>query len=182
MRGLLRDYVQAMDRLGMVFKCAFGDAGALGFTIALARYGDEGRRFVVVDSTERGSACFESVKPGDELCAVNGAAVVDPDEESIEKRESRLREIFRGRKDWFGLEPYDARDHAVEAYVEEALFAVEILRRAAPGMNGTLQRWEQGELGTPAALLRSLSCGRAVGVPVRWLVSGWKEERRRRRR
>ena len=58
--------------------------------MALARYGESGRRFVVVDSTERGSACFESVKPGDELCAVNGAAGVDPDEESIETLKSAI--------------------------------------------------------------------------------------------
>ena len=58
--------------------------------VALARYGESGRRFVVVDSTERGSACFDGVKPGDELAAVNGAAVVDPDEESIETLKSAI--------------------------------------------------------------------------------------------
>ena len=61
--------------------------GVSGWRVALAKYGESGRR-VVVDSTERGSACFDGVKPGDELAAVNGAAVVDPDEESIETPKS----------------------------------------------------------------------------------------------
>ena len=80
-RAAVQDHVAAMRSRGLVFDVEFPER-SLGLRVALARYGESGRRFVVVDSTERGSACFESVKPGDELCAVNGAAVVDPDEES----------------------------------------------------------------------------------------------------
>ena len=82
-RAAVQDHVAAMRSRGLVFDVEFPER-SLGLRVALARYGESGRRFVVVDSTERGSACFESVKPGDELAAVNGAAVVDPDEESIE--------------------------------------------------------------------------------------------------
>ena len=88
-RAAVQDHVAAMRSRGLVFDVEFPER-SLGLRVALAKYGESGRRFVVVDSTERGSACFESVKPGDELCAVNGAAVVDPDEESIETLKSAI--------------------------------------------------------------------------------------------
>ena len=88
-RAAVQDHVAAMRSRGLVFDVEFPER-SLGVRVALAKYGESGRRFVVVDSTERGSACFESVKPGDELCAVNGAAVVDPDEESIETLKSAI--------------------------------------------------------------------------------------------
>jgi hypothetical protein len=85
----VQDHVAAMRARGLVFDVEFPER-SLGLRVALARYGADGRRFVVVDSTERGSACFENVKPGDELVSVNGAAVVDPDEESIETLKSAI--------------------------------------------------------------------------------------------
>ena len=88
-RAAVQDHVAAMRSRASSSTSSFRNE-ALGWRVALARYGESGRRFVVVDSTERGSACFDSVKPGDELCAVNGAAVVDPDEESIETLKSAI--------------------------------------------------------------------------------------------
>ena len=76
-RGVLRDYVSAMDGHGMVYKCCFG-GGPLGVKIALARYGDQGRRFVVVDHVSPSSEHFGTIKRTDELIAVNSKVIVEP--------------------------------------------------------------------------------------------------------
>jgi len=74
-RGLLRDYVAEMDALGLVYAARFGP-GRLGVTVALAKYGDDGRRFVVVDGV-REPALHHGVRRTDELIAVNGKVIVE---------------------------------------------------------------------------------------------------------
>lgn len=52
----------------------------LGFSLALARYGDEGRYFLQVDATRPGCDLYPDVlKPHDELVAVNDTLVVSAD-------------------------------------------------------------------------------------------------------
>ena len=126
-RAAVQDHVAAMRSRGLVFDVEFPER-SLGLRVALAKYGESGRRFVVVDSTERGSACFESVKPGDELCAVNGAAVVDPDEESIETLKSAIANAPRPLVITF-IEGED-RDHLFAA--QEAQRGSAPSRRKAP--------------------------------------------------
>ena len=97
-----------------------------------------------------------------------------------EKKE--LRKIFKDDlKNWFGMERYVGKDHEVEAYVEQALFAIEMMHHGAPGMNETLRRWEANDISTPFALLRSWSWGKTTGIPVRWLVHGWSDDKKHRR-
>ena len=74
-RGLLRDFVAEMDALGLVYAARFGP-GRLGVTVALAKYGDDGRRFVVVDGV-REPALNHGVRRTDELIAVNGKVIVE---------------------------------------------------------------------------------------------------------
>ena len=81
MRGLLVDYVRELGNLGMVFRVAFERPGPLGVQIALARYGDEGRRFVVVESVARSCVGFGVIKSTDELVAIDGKVIVEPTSE-----------------------------------------------------------------------------------------------------
>ena len=59
------------------------------FQIALARYGEQGRRFVVVESVARPCVGREQIKPTDELVAVNGKVIVEP------TSKDRLTELLR---------------------------------------------------------------------------------------
>lgn len=82
LRAALAEHVASMRTRGLVVEASFAAEG-LGFSVALARYGDLGRTFVVVEATERACERFDDVYPGDELVEVNGAMIVDPKEETV---------------------------------------------------------------------------------------------------
>ena len=50
MRTLLREHIETMAELGIVFHHTF-TSDKLGFSIALARYGEKGREFVNIEET-----------------------------------------------------------------------------------------------------------------------------------
>ena len=65
------------------------EAATLGFSLSLARYGDEGRKFLQVDATRPGCALYPDIlKPHDELVAVDDVLVVSADV-------ARFREVLR---------------------------------------------------------------------------------------
>lgn len=78
MRGLLHEHLVVMHEHGLVFEHTFlGDR--LGFSIALAKYGEEGRVFVQVERTKRTCELYPDVLlPSDELIAINGDLIIDP--------------------------------------------------------------------------------------------------------
>uniref|UniRef100_A0A6S8CAI9 PDZ domain-containing protein n=1 Tax=Aureoumbra lagunensis TaxID=44058 RepID=A0A6S8CAI9_9STRA len=76
-RLLLIEHVDAMAKAGLVFELEIHER-KLGLSVSLARFGKKGRRFVIVDSSDR-----SEVKAGDELVSVNQAYIVNPSDESI---------------------------------------------------------------------------------------------------
>ena len=88
-RGVVVDYVSAVEKLGLVYRVEFAEEGPLHFQIALARYGEQGRRFVVVESVARPCVGRAQIKPTDELVAVNGKVIVEP------TSKDRLTELLR---------------------------------------------------------------------------------------
>ena len=88
-RGVVVDYVSAVEKLGLVYRVEFAEEGPLHFQIALARYGEQGRRFVVVESVARQCVGRAQIKPTDELVAVNGKVIVEP------TSKDRLTELLR---------------------------------------------------------------------------------------
>ena len=88
-RGVVVDYVSAVEKLGLVYRVEFVEEGPLHFQIALARYGEQGRRFVVVESVARQCVGRAQIKPTDELVAVNGKVIVEP------TSKDRLTELLR---------------------------------------------------------------------------------------
>ena len=79
----------AVEKLGLVYSVEFVEEGPLYFQIALARYGEQGRRFVVVESVARPCVGRAQIKPTDELVAVNGKVIVEP------TSKDRLTELLR---------------------------------------------------------------------------------------
>lgn len=78
MRGLLHEHLVVMHEHGLVFEHTF-TGKTLGFSIALAKYGDEGRVFVQVERTRPSCELFpDALLPSDELIAINGDLVIDP--------------------------------------------------------------------------------------------------------
>ncbi|KAH8048001.1 FMN binding protein [Aureococcus anophagefferens] len=78
LREILKEHLVVMHEHGLVFEHTFR-AGPLGFGVALARYGPEGRVFARVERTERGCALYpDALKPSDELIALDGDLLVDP--------------------------------------------------------------------------------------------------------
>lgn len=56
----------------------------LGFSIAVARYGREGRMFVEVDETFPNCECYpDELKPTDELIAINDRLILEPRAEDV---------------------------------------------------------------------------------------------------
>ena len=76
-RELLVEHLSAARKAGLVTEATFEER-KLGISVRLAKYGKEGRSFIVVDTSSR-----KDVRPGDELVSVNGAFVVDPVEDSV---------------------------------------------------------------------------------------------------
>ena len=81
--------MSAVEKLGLVYRVEFVEEGPLHFQIALARYGEQGRRFVVVESVARQCVGRAQIKPTDELVAVNGKVIVEP------TSKDRLTELLR---------------------------------------------------------------------------------------
>ena len=78
LREILKEHLVVMHEHGLVFEHTFR-AGPLGFSVALARYGPEGRVFARVERTDRGCALYpDALKPSDELIAIDGDLLVDP--------------------------------------------------------------------------------------------------------
>lgn len=101
-KRLLRDHLDTMESLGIAFHHDFVNE-RLGFSILLARYGTEGRKFVQVDETFPHSESYpEPLKPTDELIAVNGKLILNPEEgqkfkllqDTISKAKRPLRLTF----------------------------------------------------------------------------------------
>ena len=85
-RGLLKEHIESMAEIGICFKHTFTSA-KLGFAIALARYGEEGRQFVNVEETMPNCECYPGpLKPTDELIAVNGKVILEPTQHRFEVR------------------------------------------------------------------------------------------------
>jgi len=82
LRQLLVEHVAAMSSRGLVFEASFAEA-SLGFTVCLSRYGELGRKFVMVESTAPNCQHYGKIKPGDELVSVNGAYIIDADEAAV---------------------------------------------------------------------------------------------------
>ena len=77
-RSLLKEHIETMAEMGIVFRHTF-TSEKLGFAIALARYGEEGREFINVEETMPGCEIYPGpLKPTDELIAVNGKLILEP--------------------------------------------------------------------------------------------------------
>ena len=79
-RTLLREHIETMAELGVVFHHVFVKE-KLGFQILIARYGAEGREYIHVEETMPHSEVYPGpLKPTDELIAVNGKVIMEPTE------------------------------------------------------------------------------------------------------
>lgn len=76
-RELLREHIETMAEAGIVFHHTFCEQ-RLGLSVALARYGEEGREFVSVEETNPCCELYSLLKPTDELIAVNGKIILEP--------------------------------------------------------------------------------------------------------
>jgi len=118
--ALLEDHLETMRDLGLAFTRAF-ERQSLGFRIAIARYGDDGRQFVEVDETCVVVSYFESgllpydlmtrvddhhgrlphcewvedVKPTDEVIAIDDALIVAPSEATFGAIRAAIRDAPR---------------------------------------------------------------------------------------
>ena len=67
-----------MARTGLVFHHVF-ERKRFGFSVLVARYGDEGRSFVEVEETHAHCEVYPGpLKPTDELIAVDGKLILEP--------------------------------------------------------------------------------------------------------
>jgi len=77
-KHLLCDHLEAMARTGLVFHHVF-ERKRFGFSVLVARYGDEGRSFVEVEETHAHCEVYPGpLKPTDELIAVDGKLILEP--------------------------------------------------------------------------------------------------------
>ncbi|KAH8095768.1 FMN binding protein [Aureococcus anophagefferens] len=154
-RGLLKEHIESMAEIGICFKHTFTSA-KLGFAIALARYGEEGRQFVNVEETMPNCECYPGpLKPTDELIAVNGKVILEPTQHRFEDlrkaiakaprplkmtfiQGERREEAFEEQEERRALSIHDKRDAttALDALLgvvkEAAALAVEPRTPAAP--------------------------------------------------
>lgn len=77
LHGLLSTHIAAMDDQGLVFERTFHTA-KLGFSIILARYGNMGREFILVAAVDPSCEYYRQLRPTDELIAVNGNVICEP--------------------------------------------------------------------------------------------------------
>ena len=77
LHGLLSTHIAAMDDQGLVFERTFRTA-KLGFSIILARYGNMGREFILVAAVDPACEFHRQLRPTDELIAVNGNVICEP--------------------------------------------------------------------------------------------------------
>mmetsp|Transcript_26320 Transcript_26320/g.105337 ORF Transcript_26320/g.105337 Transcript_26320/m.105337 type:complete len:405 (+) Transcript_26320:24-1238(+) len=92
--ALLEDHLETMRDLGLAFTRAF-ERQSLGFRIAIARYGDDGRQFVEVDETLPHCEWVEDVKPTDEVIAIDDALIVAPSEATFGAIRAAIRDAPR---------------------------------------------------------------------------------------
>jgi len=93
-RTLLREHIETMAELGVVFHHVFVKE-KLGFQILIARYGAEGREYIHVEETMPHSEVYPGpLKPTDELIAVNGKVIMEP----TEARFKIYRRLFSGAR------------------------------------------------------------------------------------
>eukprot|EP00635_Sarcinochrysidales_sp_CCMP3193_P006754 CAMPEP_0118890978 /NCGR_PEP_ID=MMETSP1166-20130328/1186_1 /TAXON_ID=1104430 /ORGANISM="Chrysoreinhardia sp, Strain CCMP3193" /LENGTH=2194 /DNA_ID=CAMNT_0006829611 /DNA_START=86 /DNA_END=6670 /DNA_ORIENTATION=+ len=118
-KRLLRDHLDTMEKAGIVFHHTF-TKDRLGFHVLIAKYGEEGRHFVLVDETKPHCEAYPSVlKPTDELIEVNGKLIMDPKDGkwfdallkqiSESKRPLKLTFIHGERRDEAFLEQEERR-------------------------------------------------------------------------
>lgn len=79
-----------MSDHGLVFEHTFSRQ-KLGFAIVLAKYGDEGRVFVQIEKTTPPCPLYpDTLRPSDELIAVDGDLIIDPTSADFERLRERL--------------------------------------------------------------------------------------------
>ena len=83
-RHLLTEHLETMAETGLVFHHVF-QKKRFGFSILVARYGDEGRNFVEIEETHPACELHPGpLKPTDELIAVNDELILDPSPETFD--------------------------------------------------------------------------------------------------
>ena len=127
---LLSDHIDMMDELNQVCKHTF-TAKRLGLSIVIARYGEEGREFVQVESVQphceispAGNGCCptleklkeikDRIMPTDELIAINDKLILEPTPETFPQILQSIGSAGRPVKFTFIL-----GERREEAYVEQ---------------------------------------------------------------
>mmetsp|Transcript_9368 Transcript_9368/g.29208 ORF Transcript_9368/g.29208 Transcript_9368/m.29208 type:complete len:309 (+) Transcript_9368:115-1041(+) len=153
-RTLLREHIETMAELGIVFHHTFRK-DRLGFQILIARYGEEGREYIHVEETMPHSEVWPGpLKPTDELIAVNGKVIMEPSQDRFKDlqkailrcpRPLKLTFIHGERRDEAFAEQEERRamrgeDKVVRTSVLDARAACLAAARAAAARSQTASR------------------------------------------
>ena len=135
-RGLLKEHIESMAEIGICFKHTFTSA-KLGFAIALARYGEEGRQFVNVEETMPNCECYPGpLKPTDELIAVNGKVILEPTQHRFEDLRKAIAKAPRPLKMTFIQG--ERREEAFEEQEERRALSIHDKRDATTALDALL--------------------------------------------